>query len=176
MKKKTPRSPSKSEFRCIGGLINRFLPVWCPISHSIWPLLFPHQLSGGSGTRLSIRRQDPNNYSDTEMRALSAQAVRGWIRIQVCSSKNCTSLIIVFQQGKATTAKRHQGLNETVDFALGKYFNRTSYLCLSLWPPGAWQCWPEWSILCPNWSTQQPIRNILAPLSTHICKCSFVLK
>ena len=71
VKKKTPRSPSKSEFRCMGGLINRFLPVWCPISHSIWPLLFPHQLSGGCGTRLSIRRQDPNNYSDTEMRALS---------------------------------------------------------------------------------------------------------
>ena len=57
----------------MGGLINRFLPVWCPISHSIWPLLFPHQLSGGSGTRLSIRRQDPNIYSDTEMRALSRQ-------------------------------------------------------------------------------------------------------
>ena len=70
-RKKTPRSPSKSEFRCMGGLINRFLPVWCPISHSIWPLLFPHQLSGGCGTRLSIRRQDPNTYSDTEMRALS---------------------------------------------------------------------------------------------------------
>ena len=35
-------------------------------------LLFPHQLSGGCGTRLSIRRQDPNNYSDTEMRALSS--------------------------------------------------------------------------------------------------------
>ena len=72
-RKKTPGSPSKSEFRCMGGLINRFLPVWCPISHSIWPLLFPHQLSGGCGTRLSIRRQDPNNYSDTEMRALSSQ-------------------------------------------------------------------------------------------------------
>ena len=71
VKKKTPRSPFKSEFRCMGGLINRFLPVWCPISHSIWPLLFPHQLSGGCGTRLSIRRQDPNTYSDTEMRALS---------------------------------------------------------------------------------------------------------
>ena len=72
-KKKTPRSPFKSEFRCMGGLINRFLPVWCPISHSIWPLLFPHQLSGGCGTRLSIRRQDPNTYSDTEMRALSTR-------------------------------------------------------------------------------------------------------
>ena len=34
-------------------------------------LLFPHQLSGGCGTRLSIRRQDPNIYSDTETRALS---------------------------------------------------------------------------------------------------------
>ena len=67
-RKKTPGSTSKSEFRCMGGLINRFLPVWCPISHSIWPLLFPHQLSGGCGTRLSIRRQDPNTYSDTEMR------------------------------------------------------------------------------------------------------------
>ena len=58
------------------------------------------------------------------------------IRIQVCSSKNCTSLnnrfLLQDQQGKATTARRHQGLNETVDFALGKYFNRTSYLCLSL--------------------------------------------
>ena len=75
-RKKTPRSPSKSEFRCMGGLINRFLPVWCPISHSIWPLLFPHQLSGGCGTRLSIRRQDPNTYSDTEMRALSNPGVR----------------------------------------------------------------------------------------------------
>ena len=72
VKKKTPRSPSKSEFRCMGGLINRFLPVWCPISNSIWPLLFPHQLSRGCGTRLSIRRQDPNTYSDTEMRALSS--------------------------------------------------------------------------------------------------------
>ena len=70
-RKKTPGSTSKSEFRCMGGLINRFLPVWCPISHSIWPLLFPHQLSGGCGTRLSIRRQDPNIYSDTETRALS---------------------------------------------------------------------------------------------------------
>ena len=70
-RKKTPGSTSKSEFRCMGGLINRFLPVWCPISHSIWPLLFPHQLSGGCGTRLSIRRQDPNTYSDTEVRALS---------------------------------------------------------------------------------------------------------
>ena len=72
-RKKTPGSTSKSEFRCMGGLINRFLPVWCPISHSIWPLLFPHQLSGGCGTRLSIRRQDPNTYSDTEMRALSSR-------------------------------------------------------------------------------------------------------
>ena len=36
------------------------------------PLKIPHQLSGGYGTRLSIRRQDPNNYSDTEMRALSS--------------------------------------------------------------------------------------------------------
>ena len=72
-RKKTPGSTSKSEFRCMGGLINRFLPVWCPISHSIWPLLFPHQLSGGCGTRLSIRRQDPNTYSDTEMRALSTR-------------------------------------------------------------------------------------------------------
>ena len=70
-RKKSLGSTSKSEFRCMGGLINRFLPVWCPISHSIWPLLFPHQLSGGCGTRLSIRRQDPNNYSDTETRALS---------------------------------------------------------------------------------------------------------
>ena len=82
-RKKTPRSPSKSEFRCMGGLINRFLPVWCPISHSIWPLLFPHQLSGGCGTRLSIRRQDPNTYSDTEMRALS----RGGGRRQLLRGK-----------------------------------------------------------------------------------------
>ena len=36
------------------------------------PLKIPHQLTGGYGTRLSIRRQDPNNYSDTEMRALSS--------------------------------------------------------------------------------------------------------
>ena len=37
-----------------------------------WGLLkIPHQLTGGYGTRLSIRRQDPKNYSDTEMRALS---------------------------------------------------------------------------------------------------------
>ena len=70
VKKKTPRNPSRSEFRCIGGLISCFLHVWCPISHSIWPLLFPHHLTGGCGTRLSIRRQDPNNYSDTETRCL----------------------------------------------------------------------------------------------------------
>ena len=30
------------------------------------PLKIPHQLTGGYGTRLSIRRQDPNIYSDTE--------------------------------------------------------------------------------------------------------------
>ena len=81
-RKKSPRSPPKSEFRCMGGLINRFLPVWCPISHSIWPLLFPHQLSGGCGTRLSIRRQDPNNYSDTEMRALSSLRHSGKLKSQ----------------------------------------------------------------------------------------------
>ena len=58
------------------------------------------------------------------------------IRIQVCSSKklyipnNC--FLLQDQQGKATNARRHQGLHETVDFTLGKYFNRTSYLCLSL--------------------------------------------
>ena len=34
------------------------------------PLKIPHQLTGGYGTRLSIRRQDPNNYSDTETRCL----------------------------------------------------------------------------------------------------------
>ena len=67
---KNTRNPPKNEFRCMGGLINRFLPVWCPISHSIWPILFPHQLTGVFGTWLSIRRQDPNNYSDTETRCL----------------------------------------------------------------------------------------------------------
>ena len=70
VKKKTPRNPSNSEFICMGEPINRFLHVWCPISHSICPLLFPHHLTGGCGTRLSIRRQDPNNYSDTETRCL----------------------------------------------------------------------------------------------------------
>ena len=38
--------------------------------HSLRPLLFLHPLTGGCGTRLSIRRQDPNNYSDTEARCL----------------------------------------------------------------------------------------------------------
>ena len=70
VKKKTPRNPSNSEFICMGEPINCFLHVWCPISHSICPLLFPHHLTGGCGTRLSIRRQDPNNYSDTETRCL----------------------------------------------------------------------------------------------------------
>ena len=67
---KTPRNPSNSQFICMGELINRFLHVWCPISHSVWPLHFPHHLTGGCGTRLSIRRQDQNNYSDTETRCL----------------------------------------------------------------------------------------------------------
>ena len=93
------------------------------------------------------------------------------IRIQVCSSKNCTSLIIVFFF--RTSEARLPLLGDTRAcmrlwiFALGKYFNRTSYLCLSLWPPGSWQRWREWSILCPDWTTQQPIRNIFAPLHTH---------
>ena len=70
VKKKTPRNPSNSEFICMGEPINRLLNVCCPISHSIWPLLFPHHLTGGCGARLNIRRQDPNNYSDTETRCL----------------------------------------------------------------------------------------------------------
>ena len=98
VKKKTAKSPSKSEFICMGGLINRFLPVWCPISHSIWPLLFPHQLSGGSGTRLSIRRQDPNNYSDTEMRALS--------NLFPC----CVESLKLLQHNRETNASASQAL------------------------------------------------------------------
>ena len=39
----------------MGGIIGRFLQVWCPISDSIWPLLFSHPLSGGHRTRLRIR-------------------------------------------------------------------------------------------------------------------------
>ena len=54
----------------MGGLINHFLQVWCPTSHSIWPLLFLHRPTGGCGTRLSVRRQDQHNYSDTETRCL----------------------------------------------------------------------------------------------------------
>ena len=38
-----------------GGLLSRFSQVWCPRNGSIWPLLFLHRLSGGNGTRLSIR-------------------------------------------------------------------------------------------------------------------------
>ena len=39
----------------MGGIISRFLQVWCPRSDSIWPLLFLHPLSGGCRTRLRIR-------------------------------------------------------------------------------------------------------------------------
>ena len=34
-------------------------------------------------------------------------------------------------------ASRCQGLHEAVDFPLGMYFNWTSYLCFSFWPPQA---------------------------------------
>merc|ERR1719370_2482629 len=75
----------------MGGLISCFLHVWGPISHSIWPLLFPHHLTGGHGTRLSIRRQDPNNYSDTETRTLSTMNIpmKSWMKD---SSSNSSSL------------------------------------------------------------------------------------
>ena len=39
--------------------------------HISRPLHFSHPLTGAYRTRLSIRRQDPNNYSDTETRTLS---------------------------------------------------------------------------------------------------------
>ena len=96
------------------------------------------------------------------------------IRIQVCSSKNCTSLIIVFFF--RTSKARQLLLRDT----------RTCN-CMRLWilhqgsisielltcvlvcdPPGSWQWWREWSILCPDRSTQQPIRSFLVPLSAHM--------
>ena len=54
----------------IWGLRMLFLVILWFKRHSLRPLLFLHPLTGGCGTRLSIRRQDPNNYSDTETRCL----------------------------------------------------------------------------------------------------------
>ena len=41
-------------------------------------------LTGGSRTRLSIRRQDPNNYSDTETKALSSISHSPVLYLYIC--------------------------------------------------------------------------------------------
>ena len=44
----------------MGGIISRFLQVWCPRSDSIWPLLFLHPLSGVAAL-VSESEANPNN-------------------------------------------------------------------------------------------------------------------
>ena len=55
----------------VGGRANLSRKVSCDQFPMSWgPSKILQPLTGGCGTRLSIRRQDPNNYSDTETRCL----------------------------------------------------------------------------------------------------------
>ena len=49
-----------------GGLIRLYIVIWSVLSQFKWLLLFLHHAWRGHGARLSIRKKDPNNHSDTE--------------------------------------------------------------------------------------------------------------
>ena len=65
------KANNSQQSTCTGGLRKPLLGSKWFKRHISRPLHFLHPLTGGSRTRLSIRRQDPNNYSDTETRTLS---------------------------------------------------------------------------------------------------------
>ena len=69
------KTNNSQQSTCTGGLRKLSHGGKWSRRHISRPLHFSHPLTGAYRTRLSIRRQDPNNYSDTETRTLSRPGV-----------------------------------------------------------------------------------------------------